>query len=200
MKKIVLICSHEYSGSTALYEAMNDHIRIQGFRGKNRYETPMHFYYLAQNNHKMQNKSAIYLDEVVRNHQISTRSVYDYCKFIFVIREPEAVMGYMVGNEKRKPSFACRYYNFRLRRLYEMSKKASGSILLTYDDLKDGRGIDLVQKHLGLKSDISYTPNFLIPYQRSFNLDMITLKDMNQLRESYERYLYLMKQNLVRVD
>jgi len=200
MKKIVLICSHEYSGSTALYESLNDHIRIQGFRNKNRYESPLNFYYLTKNHHKLGNKSAIFLDEVVRNHQISTKSAYDYCKLIFVLREPEAVMGYMIGNEKRNPSFACRYYSFRLRRLYEMSKKSSGSLLLTYDDLASSRGIGLLEKYLGLKTSINFDPNLLIPFQRTFNLDAITPKEMNVLRDSYERYLYLMTQNLVRIN
>lgn len=200
MKKIVLICSHEYSGSTALYEAMNTHTRIQGYKIKNKYENPLNFYFLCKNPHKLTNKSAIYMDELLYNYQLSTKTAYDYCRFIYVIRKPESVMGYMVANDKKKASFAIRYYNYRLRRLYEMSKRTTGAILLTYDDLLENRCIDQIDSYLGLKQPIIFNPSLLLPYQRVFNLQQITPTVIDDLNDTYERYLFLMRQNLVRIN
>jgi len=200
MKKIVLICSHEYSGSTALYEAMNGHTRIQGYKVKNKYESPLNFYFLCKNPHKLTNKSAIFMDELFYNFQISTKAAYDYCRFIYVVRQPESVLGFMIANQTRKPSFAIRRYKYRLRRLYEMSKRTSGGILLTYDNLLEGRGTDLIDSYLGLKQPIVFNPSLLMPYKLQYNTDQIAPTVMDELRESYERYLYLMRQNLVWVN
>ena len=75
MKKVVFICSHLYSGSNALYEAMNNHSRIQGYSGLNRYLSCLQLLTLCEFNHKTKNRSAIYMDEIIYNHQISSKEI-----------------------------------------------------------------------------------------------------------------------------
>ena len=175
MKKIVFICSHPYSGSSALYEAMNHHPRIQGFK-LNYYLSPLNLLDLTNHSHKLSNRSAIYMDELLYNRSFYTSIAYTKCQFVYVIREPEAVLGFLITNEKKKPIFAAREYTFRLRRLCEMARKTPGAVLLTWNDLISGDGIYLVEKYLGLKEPIIYDPALLAPYKRTFNSDLIGSK------------------------
>ena len=130
MKKLVFICGHAYSGSNALYEAMNQHPRIQGFRrnGFNTYENKLSLLRYTQQKHKLNNRSAIYMDELLYNQQLQTKDAYEICKFIYVIRHPIASISLMIAKDKIKPSFACRYYSFRMRRLCEMAKRTPGAV------------------------------------------------------------------------
>lgn len=198
MKKIVFICSHPYSGSSALYEAMNHHPRIQGFKLNNSYLNPLNLLDLTNHSHKLSNRSAIYMDELLYNRSFYTNIAYTKCQFVYVIREPESVLGFLITNEKKKPTFAAREYTFRLRRICEMARKTPGAVLLTWNDLISGDGVDLIEKYLGLKEPILYDPALLAPYKRIFNSDLIGSKLLSTTQEAYEKYLYFLKnQNLI---
>ena len=198
MKKIVFICSHPYSGSSALYEAMNHHPRIQGFKLNNSYLNPINLLDLTNRSHKLSNRSAIYMDELLYNRSFYTNIAYAKCQFVYVIREPESVLGFLIANEKKKPTFAAREYTFRLRRICEMARKTPGAVLLTWNDLISGDGIDLIENYLGLKEPIFYDPALLAPYKRTFNSDLIGSKLLSETQDAYEKYLYFLKnQNLV---
>jgi hypothetical protein len=91
MKKIVFICSHLCSGSSALYDAMNENPRIHGFKQNslNAYESPFNLVTLTNKTHKMNNASAIYMDELLKNYQFTSKESYSYCNFIYIVRSPE---------------------------------------------------------------------------------------------------------------
>lgn len=195
MKKILFVCSHPYSGSSALYEALNHHSKIQGFRSNssNSYLDSPSLLTLTNYPHKTSNRSAIYMDELLHNRSFYTTAAYSKCHFVYVIREPEVPVSFLIANEKKKPTFAVRQYTFRLRRLCEMAKRTPGAILLTWRDLVDGKGMDLIQNYLNLKDPISYDPALLAPYIRTFSNNLIGVNLLSETQDAYERYLYFLK-------
>lgn len=199
MKKILFVCSHLHSGSAALFDALNHHPRIQGYKlaARSPYAGPSNLLTLTEQHHKLDNRSAIYMDELLHNHHFSTKAAYKECKFIYVVREPASVLNLLIGNEKMKPSFAVRYYTYRLRRLCEMAKRTPGAVLLTWDDLVENRGISLIEEYLNLKQPISYDPVILTPFKRTYPTDLIDFQVRSQVDETYQQYLYYLKnQNL----
>ena len=199
MKKILFVCSHSYSGSGGLFDALNRHPRIQGYHlaARSPYSHPLNFLTLTEQPHKLDNRSAIYADELLYNQQLSTKAAYKECKFVYVVREPEPVLNFLVGNDRIKPSFAVRYYTYRLRRLCEMAKRTPGAVLLTWDDLAVGRGLNLIEEYLGLRQPIPYDPALLIPYKRTFSTGLVEPSLRVETENTYQRYLYYLKnQNL----
>ena len=85
------------------------------------------------------------MDELLYNHVFCLKESYPKCQFIYVIREPEPVLKLMVS-EGKSLKFAVRHYAYRLRRLCEMARRTPGAVLLTWEDLRTGRGIPLVEK------------------------------------------------------
>jgi len=83
---------------------------------------------------------------------------------------------------------ACRYYCFRLRRIYEMARSTPGAILLTYDDLSSRKGLDLIQEYLNLAQPL-VSQKLLEPKEEDFSSFL-----MNTAQDCYEKYLYHLKQ------
>lgn len=200
MKKAVFICSHLYSGSSELYAAMEQNARIQGYKSKNDniYESNANLVSLFSKNHKMNNSSSIYMDEILFNHQICSKSLYRSAKFIYLIRNPEQCVSQIVAYGKYKPEFAARYYTFRLRRLCEMASKTPGAVFLTFDQLSNGFGTDLINNYLELKFPIEFSPNSVQIYNKKVNTDLLGSVLRSQIYDSYERYLYFLKNQSLR--
>jgi hypothetical protein len=199
MKKILFVCSHLYSGSSSLYDSLNNHPKIQGYdlATSSPYSGPMNLLALTNQNHKLNNRSAIYMDELLYNHHLSTNIAYKECSFIYVVREPTFVLNSLIGNNKMKPSFAVRHYTYRLRRLCEMAKRTPGAVLLTWDDLLENRGISLIEDYLNLKQFICYDSLSLSPYRITHSTDFVGLQVRSKVDDAYQRYLYYLKnQNL----
>lgn len=194
MKRILFVCSHFYSGSTGLCAALDANPRIQNynFGSLNTYSTPFNLISLADQRHKLKNKAAIYMDELLENHQLQTKHAYKTCQFIYVIREPENVLSYLIGGQKIKAEFASRYYLFRLRRLCEMAKR-TGGVLLTWDDLQASRGLNMIEDYLGLREPIQISNYFLKSYSRKFNTDLIGRDRLSAAEDAYQRYLFWLK-------
>lgn len=199
MKKLLLVCSHLYSGSGSLYTALDQHPRIQGFRAPepNRYVNPLDLLRRTEQRHKLGNRSAIYMDELLYNYQLQTKQAYKNCHFLYVVRRPEPVLARMMVLDKMRPGFAARYYTFRLRRLCEMAKRTPGAILLTYDDLEQGRGLDLVADSMNLKTPVEFDPASLDD-GGSFNTDLLGSTLRSGVEDTYERYLYFLRNQSLR--
>jgi len=195
MNKICMICSHCCSGSDFLYNAMNDHSRIQGyFNGNyNYYENPQSLLYLTNSEHKLNNRAAIYMDHILFNYQISTKNIYRNCDFIYVIREPYHVLHEMVFNLKYKPEHALNYYSYRLRRICEMAKKTPKGLLLLWDDLISGRASEMVGNYLSLDEPINIDLKIL-DYSL-FESNISLSKEIDKAEKKYEKYLFWIKSN-----
>lgn len=192
MKKILLICSHEHSGHSLLWDALNKHPNIQGFdiASKSSYTNPIDFYTLTDQNHKLNNRAAIYMDKLLYNHQLSTKIIYKKFKFIYLIREPNFVLNSLIYQDKKKISFAVRYYTYRLRRLYEMSRKTPEAVFLTWENLSNKLTSSLIENYLELKSPLILD---FIKDNIEIDTDLIPRKIRLETNDIYEKYLYLFK-------
>lgn len=191
MKKVVLICSHLHSGSEALYRSLDAHPRIQGFKEPlpNVYSSGLQIQALTQMPHKCMNRSAIHMDEILYNYQVSTEDVYKYCKFVYVIRSPEATLCRLMESGK-KWSHAFLYYKYRMRRLCEMAKRTPGAVLLTFEELCGIGALELVGDYLDLPS----SPDMCdVTLSRGTGTDQLAPVRRFEAERIYERYLYFLR-------
>lgn len=193
MKKILFVCSHLYSGSEGLSLQLNNNTKIQNYNilYKNIYSSPLNLKTLIDNSHKLNNKSAIYMDELMFNYQLSFNEAFKYCKFIYIIREPKAVINYLMVNHKMKYNFASRYYTYRLRRIYELTKKTENGIFLTWDDLFKQESYNLIKDFLNL-NNFDLDESYLNSYKRNFDLNY-SESFYKEIISSYESYLFKIK-------
>lgn len=180
------------SGSSALYEMLDNNPRVKGFRLNRPYTDMPSVYELTQERHKLNNQAAIYMDELLFNHSLQTKDAYRYCQFIYVVRPAEPTLNELVARRLYTPLFATRYYCYRLQRICEMAKRTPGAVLLTWDDLATGRGLSLVEEYLGLKNKLS-APIM----KRGTSMALVPLQYVKEAEESYEKHLsFLYSQRL----
>lgn len=193
MKKLIFVCSHLHSGSRELCEILDDHPKIQICKNfeKQNYANPLDLFQATSAPHKLQNKSAIYLDHLLYNYQLSMKSAYSYCRFIYVVRSPEPVINLLMNRNNMNLSQAIRYYTYRLRRLYEMSKNTPNAVVLTWEDLKYNNFGSLIQNYLSLvqpiKASDEKTSKFYVADTISNQFDLSAVED------KYQKYLYFLK-------
>ena len=186
MKKVLFLVSHLGSGSGSLYESLNAHPRIQGFFSNNVYSSSIRLMSLTGNKHKLMNNSRIYMDHLLYNYQISDRSILSCCSFVYVVREPEASIDYLIGSGAYSRDQAKRYYLYRIRRICELAKRTPGSTFLTHANLRDGKGLDLIQRQLNLKDCI---PGINWVDEEKMK-NQLRIGEYDSLSEAYEKYLY----------
>jgi hypothetical protein len=184
MKKICFIISHLGSGSNILVNCLNENSRIEVFRSEFPYVDFSSFQILLQQNHKLSNNAAIYMDELLYNYQLQTKIAYDFCQFVYILRPPTTTLPELV--KKMPLSVAMRYYDCRVRRMCEMAKRTAG-VLLTWDDMISGRGLPLIEDYLCLKDKINL-PDFPIETETI---------SCHELEKNHDIYLsFLKKQKL----
>ena len=185
MKKVVLLMSHLGSGSDALYAAMDAHPSIQGYAGDSTYDTPLRLITLTEKKHKLNNASRIYMDHILYNHQYCLKPD-PMVRMVFLVREPEASIDYMINMKLLRRQEAKRYYLYRIRRLCELAKRNTGSVFLKYSDIRDGKGMDIISGHLGLKDCLPPLSDLSTPSGKN----CLSLHEYESLGDSYEKYLY----------
>jgi hypothetical protein len=194
MKKIVIINSHRYSGSTLLYQAMCNHSLIQGYDEKRTYFTAFDLLEFNRFSHKIKAKSAIYLREVLSNQYLSTKMDYSKVFFIHIIRRPIDTLNFLINEEKMSPSFALRHYCFRLRRICEIAKRTSNSVLFTYEDLKKPETLSFLESILGLKTKIDFLHSSLRTIEKEWKNNLISFEGIKSAEDCYERHFYYLSQ------
>lgn len=186
MKKVLFLVSHVGSGSGSVYESLNAHPRIQGFSFNNVYSSSIRLMSLTANKHKLMNNSRIYMDHLLYNYQISDRSLLSCCSFVYVVREPEASIDYLIGSGTYSREQAKMYYLYRIRRICELAKRTPGSTFLTHANLRDGKGLDLIERQLRLKDSIPRI-NWIDGEKMKNHL---RIEEYDSLSQAYEKYLY----------
>ena len=194
MKKIVIINSHMYSGSTLLYESMCNHSLIQGYNEKRTYFTTFDLLELNRFSHKIKGKSAIYLREVLSNQYLSTKMDYSKVLFIHIIRRPIDTLNFLISEVKMSPSYALRHYCFRLRRICEIAKRTSNSIFLNYEDLKKPKTLSFLESILGLKTKIDFLPSSLRKIEKEWKSNFVPFEGIKSAEDCYERHFYYLSQ------
>lgn len=190
MKKVAFIVSHFGSGSFYLVDVLNENPRCTIFSSKSKYEHPDDLQNLFKY-HKLKNHSgAIYGDQLLYNHSFSCRTLYDCCKFIYVIRPARQSLNEMYKTNKTysKDSMV-RYYRFRLRRICEMAKSTPNAILVTYDELISGKCFGIIEKYLKLINPLQHLDSHgeidLLSTENHFSEQVI-----EKAQDCYEKYFY----------
>jgi hypothetical protein len=186
MKKVCFVVSHLGSGSSELVESLNRNPRCEIHSTRVQYSSPDSLNWMFSRGHKMRNSSAVYGDHLLFNASLSCRKLYEFCKFIYVIRPArqslEGIMSSGYGEEE-----ASRYYRFRLRRICEMAKRTPSAVIATWDDLARGEVLKSIESYVGLSSPLE-----------GLNLSEGTpcaMKEsaVEQCQDAYERYHYFLK-------
>ena len=186
MKKVLFLSSHLGSESDQLYVAFCDLLSIQGYIKENVYKSMQDIYFLTERKHKLKTSARIYMDHLLFNYQFSCKQAYENCKFIFIVREPEETIEFLVSNKLYNKKDAISYYLYRIRRICEMAKNAKEGLFLTHTNLKNGKGIQEIKDYLNIKERF----NFVFENIENKNKNILTYKEIENLNQVYEKYLY----------
>jgi hypothetical protein len=158
--KHVLVITHAGSGGTLLCRILSTNHRVRSIgRTGVVYDHPMT---LKRVRGKIDNVigpnnregNDLYVDKLLFNYEFYCKPLYQVCKFIYMIREPQIPLASLI-QRKYTARGAEEYYLFRLRRICEMARHTTGAVLLTYEDLVSKRAFPLLQNALNLKSPLS---------------------------------------------
>lgn len=185
MKRIVLIVSHLGSGSASLCYCLAQSKIMQWMQDGIIYDDPSATESLLGVKHKYSDKTGFYLNEVLYNYQISHKVVYHLCETVYLIRDPKSSIKFL---KPKDAEYALNYYIFRLRRIYEMIKNTKGAIFLTWDDLVNKKGLQLLTKKFNLSNDLQFTE--FASEKKLFSLPKSLLA---QAERAYELCLYRVK-------
>lgn len=192
MKRVVFLTSHLCSGVFELKHLLNQHPRID-LRGTGlTYEHPTNIDDLIGLGHKLRNSAAIYGDHLIYNTDFQHKQFYSFANFIYIVRHPRHTLNeiYTHPNSSYSENSVFRYYVYRLRRICEMAKRTQKGVLLTYQNILDNRGINLIEDLLEIDS-IKHDPNI---FQDKVIKDDFSPDLMEKAEESYERHLYYLRQ------
>ena len=116
------------------------------------YFDPTSLTFLQTEASKFRPHARLFVDKIVLNHEVASDNYLKLCDYIFMIREPESTLNWLVTSGKFKSvDTALRYYCFRLRRLCEMAKKTPRRVVVTWDELVDKSCLPELKKFLGMK-------------------------------------------------
>jgi hypothetical protein len=192
MKRVVFLTSHLCSGVFELKQLLNKHRRID-LRGTGlTYTHPTDVDDLIGLGHKLRNSAAIYGDHLVYNTDLQHKRFYSFGHFIYLVRSPRETLNEIIThpNSNYTEDSAFRYYVYRLRRMCEMAKRTPKGVVLTYQNILDGKGLNLIEDLLEINS-IKHDP---LVYQDKVIEDNFSPDLMEKAEESYERHLYYLKQ------
>jgi hypothetical protein len=194
MKKILLINTHMFSGGDGLYWSLASNPHIQGCKhlGERSYISNMDLYVTSKIKHKSSSKKSFYAETVEFSHLLSTK--IDYSKFIVInfVREPKETLESIFHFKKLQPIFALRHYQYRLNRIYQISKVAKKSVFLNFNSSKEFM-IKSIEKLTGLVIDMK--ENQFDVFKKGFKRDTIPKEYLEEGERCYERYHYLLKES-----
>jgi hypothetical protein len=189
MKKVAFIVSHLGSGSNYLVNILNNNPRCMIFNSNSMYEHPDSLSWLFKN-HKLKGFSgAIYGDHLLYNHSFSCKKLYDYCKFIYLIRPARQSLNEIYHTTEYSKKNIVNYYRYRLRRICEMAKKTKNSILLTYDELISNKNFGIIEDYLGLIHPL-VDQEFDGEVDFSSKENVFEEETVRSTEDCYEKYFY----------
>ena len=189
MKKVLFLSSHLGSESDQLYVAFCDLLSIQGYKKENIYRSMQDIFFLTERKHKLKTSARVYMDHLLFNYQFSCKQAYENCKFIFIVREPEETIEFLVSNKLYNKKDAISYYLYRIRRICEMAKNSKDGLFLTHANFKNGKGIQEIKDYLNIKERF----NFVFENIENKNKNILTYKEIENLNHVYEKYLYFVR-------
>jgi hypothetical protein len=185
--KQVFIASHLGAGADMLVDMISANRRIGKINRDNTqvYTDPIALDYAQRKTLEINSDARMFVDRLVYNYEFAHKSFYDNCYFVFLVREPEESLKTLLEMGYNAKT-ASRYYNYRLRRLCEMSRKAKNKILVTWDELISKNAFTLIKNFVGMKElNLIYRP-----YKIEKTIDQDTVFSC---RQCYDRYLNYLK-------
>jgi len=192
--KIILINSHLYSGSSILSQALTRHPLIQECKASGMKSGSYLTDYDLTNIFFKKKGRVLYLDEILFNQNLSTRLNYKNIFIINFVRRPKETLESLIGIAKMQPNFALRYYQYRLNRMYQISKKANKCLFLKFESLKDN-GLNDALNFIGLEGDIRLSKKAAESFDRQFNKDLVPRDLLSIAERRYENYHWLLSKN-----
>lgn len=184
MNKVAFVVSHFGSGSFDLINILNKNPKCNFFSSDMQYTHPEDLGWMFSNAKFRNYSGSIFGDHLLKNISFSCKSLYNYCKFIYVIRSPRFSLEEIYYNHKIKNYLS--YYKFRLRRIYEMTKCTPNFLFTTWDNLSNGHDFIKIQNFLELKEPLKKDENmFKISTQNK-----ISEKVILDAENCYEKYFY----------
>lgn len=195
MKKVIFIVSHLASGSTGLLAEMNHHPRIRIYNAQGQYNSPLDLEPLMRGD-EFDHAGMYCGDHLLFNPSFCCAALYDMCRFIYVIRPPKPTLNLILSHNALAPEQMVNYYLFRIRRIFEMARRTPGGVLLTWNDMISGMGLELIGDYLNLKKPIIHEPQFY----SAMSPDLLSSSETKEAEECYEHYLYRLKQLDLRLN
>ena len=141
--------------------------------------------------HKMNSVAAMFALELTANYQLGSKISLPHVHHLFVVRQPDPVLNFLVANGIYNQTSAAMYYCYRLRRICEIAKRAKYGMLLTFDDIQSGAYTTPIKSFLGLKDDVSHIPA-VFDHLKSAN-NVIKKDILEWCRDCYERHLFFLR-------
>lgn len=196
-RQFLFVVSHLGSGYGDLKHILDNNPRIDLQETTISYQHPKDIEYIKSFGHKlgkitygdkMVDSSKVYGDILLHNYCFSCKPMYEFCKFIYLIRPASHSIKEILKDKSYISEKAYLYYSYRMRRICEMARNTPGAILLTWGDLQNKRGLDLMQEYLGLIEPLSVPSGlFVDPEPTDFPISFI-----KKIEDCYERhYFYL---------
>ena len=197
MKNYLFIATHVGAGGNLLSRVLNSTHKITAVSTDIKYNHLDSLTLLDNTinyNLKLKNFAPIYCDVLKYNDSLYCKQVFDFCRFIFLIRPPQETMKWIYDK------YSYNYYRFRLSRIYQYSKYAKNSICLTYDDIISRKAFPLIEDFLNIKYPIS---NYYEPFPEdtgilaSGKIQNVPSPEiyMPQLSDKYEKYMNKIRKN-----
>lgn len=186
MKKVCFIVSHLGSSSSELIDILNGNPRCQFYSTNVQYDGPDSLEWMFGRGHKCKDSSAVYGDHLLLNISLSSRKLYEFCKFIYVIRPARGSLEKVCESYPGERSVS--HYAFRLRRICEMARRTPGAVMLTWDDLASGRGLRTIEEYLNLKKPLDLGEGRFLPCEKDVDESLV-----RRAQDAYERYFYYIK-------
>lgn len=184
MNKFLFLVSHLGSGSDNFLNILNSNPRLDIKNIGATYSHIEDFYSLRELGHKLNNVAAVYGDHLLHNTTFYFNSGGSFCKFIYFIRNAEPALNIILTHGfDEKTAYA--YYLFRLRRLYEMTRKNPG-LLITWQELADKTCLPAIKKYLNL-NELDYSGELPTEYKKKVSWELIT-----KAQDIYEKYYFHM--------
>jgi hypothetical protein len=125
----------------------------------------------------------IHCDFLLYNHSLASKQLYKICKYIFLIRSPEAVLS-------EDPNLL-NYYCFRLQRMAQMSFYTKDAIFITWNELFNKEAFTKIEKFLNLKK----------PFKVNTDLERKTYhpvnkKALSRAERAYDKYVSQIMKNI----
>jgi hypothetical protein len=99
MKKVAFVVSHLGSGSDELVRILNENPRVIIHSTDRVYTHPNDLDWLFEQGHKLDNATAIYGNHLLHNASFASKSLYEICKFIYLIRPAKPSLNIIQTNK-----------------------------------------------------------------------------------------------------